>query len=415
MHQRFRRYPIGITAVCATLILLSTGCSGSKASRPDGTSGTARAPGMSSRAHFEAGADFLGRGLLDDAEREFRLALEADPNDQDALAGLGRVQVERGQYSDAVEILERATRVSSQRVSAYRTLGDAHMALGETEEAATAYRQAVALTPDNVSLRLALAHALMEVGDYNEASSICRATFRYVKNHPDREAEVYCQLGDVYSREGKQAEAISSLYKAMELNPRDPEITRTLATIAVRGGLYAEAAAACQRVLQLAPLDIAAKKQLAWINFKLERYPLPIKHYEALVASLGTVDRYYLAQAYVKSQKTDRAVELFREVVRADPENYKGVYCNMAYAYYDATRYQRAIEVAHEGLSGDSANACLKFCWAQALDKMGRHEEAIPIFEQVMSDPVYAESAQRELERQRRIIRLLKTKEKSKG
>jgi tetratricopeptide (TPR) repeat protein len=113
--------------------------------------------------------------------------------------------------------------------------------------------------------------------------------------------------------------------------------------------------------------------------------------------------------------KTDRAVELFRQVVRADPENYKGVYCNMAYAYYDATRYQRAIDVANEGLSGDSANACLKFCWAQALDKMGRHEEAIPIFEQVMSDPVYAESAQRELERQRRIIRLLKTKEKSDG
>jgi tetratricopeptide (TPR) repeat protein len=166
-------------------------------------------------------------------------------------------------------------------------------------------------------------------------------------------------------------------------------------------------------VLQLSPLDVDAKKQLAWVNFKLERYPVSIKHYEALGESLGTVDRYYLAQAYAKTNKTDRAVELFRSVVRSDPQNYQGVYCNMAYAYYDATRYQRAIEAAREGLSGDSANACLKFCWAQALDKMGRHEEAIPVFEAALADPAYTESAQRELERQRRIVRLLKTKENS--
>jgi len=108
----------------------------------------------------------------------------------------------------------------------------------------------------------------------------------------------------------------------------------------------------------------------------------------------------------------DRAIELFREVARADPSNYKGVYCNMAYAYYDANRYQRAIDTVREGLNGDSASACLRFCWAQALDKLGRHEDAIPVFETVLNDPAYSESAKRELERQRRIVRLLKSKDR---
>jgi len=220
-------------------------------------------------------------------------------------------------------------------------------------------------------------------------------------------------LGEIYSREGKAAEAVSALYRAAELDPRDTEIARSTAAAASRGGLYAEAATACQRVLQLSPLDLGAKKQLAWVNFKLERYPVSIKHYESLGESLGTVDRYYLAQAYAKTNKTDRAVELFRAVVRTDPQNYKGVYCNMAYAYYDATRYPRAIEAAKEGLANDSTNACLKFCWAQALDKLGRHEEAIPIFEAALADPAYSENAQRELERQRRIVRLLKSKDKT--
>lgn len=394
--------------------IAAAGCSGSKPPAPTpGAGAVSAAPAPAGRSHVATGADLLRRGLYDDAEREFRLALETEPNNQDALAGLGQVQVHRGQYTDAVPVLERATRVSSQMVTAFRALGDAHLALGELDKAAVAYQQAVALAPDDVPLRLALARSLTEAGDYNEANSVCRQTLRFVKNAPDRQAQVHRQMGETFSRAGKSSEALSSLYRAQELDPRNPEIARSLATAAARGGLYAEAATACQRVLELAPLDIDAKKQLAWVNFKLERYPLAIKHYEALGDSLGTVDRYYLAQAYAKTNKTDRAIELFRSVVRMDPQNYKGVYCNMAYAYYDATRYQRAIEVIQEGLVNDGTNACLKFCWAQALDKLGRHEDAIPVFEAASADPAYSDSAQRELERQRRIVRLLKTKDKT--
>ena len=203
---------------------------------------------------------------------------------------------------------------------------------------------------------------------------------------------------------------MSAYYKASELNPRDPGLTRGLATCAIRAGLYAEAAAAYTKLLQLAPLDLEAKKQLGWVNFKLERYPLAISHYEAIRDSLGTVDRYYLAQAYANSNKPDRAVEQYREVVRLDKDNYKGVYCNMAYAYYEANRYESVIKIVHEGLAADSASGCLHFCWAQALDKLGRHADAIPVFEAALVDPAYADAAKRELERQRRIVRLLQSK-----
>ena len=330
----------------------------------------------------------------------------------DAIAGLGQVEAARGDYSDALPHLERATRISSQMVSAFRSLGDAYAATGDLPRAVTAYRQAVALAPTDVEMRLSLARSLIEVGEYGEARSVCNEAIRLSKGNPDVLAQSYIGLAEAFSGEGKIPESMAAAYRAAELAPRNAEISRALAGCAVRSGLYAEAATAYNRVLQLVPLDIAAKKQLAWVNFKLERYPVAIKNYEAVGDSLGTVDRYYLAQAYAKSNKVDRAVELFREVVGTDPQNYKGVYCNMAYAYYDASRYQRAIEVAREGLAGDSASACLRYCWAQALDKLGKHEEAIPMFEAVLADPAYAEAAKRELERQRRIVRLLKTKER---
>ncbi len=415
MREPFR--PAMIRSACLMVLGVALGCSSHAppSAAPNTSAGApsvSAAPNVDIKGHIAAGADLLKRGLLDDAEHEFRLALEIDANNLDAIAGLGQVEVARGQYSEALPHLERATRVSPQMVSAFRALGDAYAATGDLPRAATAYRQAVALAPADVDMRLALAHSLIEIGDYAEAQSVCMEAVQLSKGSPAVLARSYSRLGEAYSREGMTPEAMASAYKAVELAPRDVEVARGLAECAVHGGLYAEAATAYNRVLQLAPLDIAAKKQLAWVNFKLERYPGAIKNYEAVGDSLGTVDRYYLAQAYAKSNKVDRAVELYREVVRADPQNYKGVYCNMANAYYESNRYQRAIEVAREGLAGDTASACLRYCWAQALDKLGRHEEAIPVFEALLTDPAYAEPAKRELERQRRIVRLLKTKER---
>jgi tetratricopeptide (TPR) repeat protein len=415
MPQRFAS--IALRTLCLAALGAMAGCSSHAVQQEApssmvGTSATAEAA-KSGKAHVAAGRDFLRRGNLEAAEREFRQALEADANDLEAIAGLGQVEVARGQYSEGVAHLERATRVPSQMVAALRSLGDAYAATGDVTRAATAYRQAVALAPADIDLRLALARSLTEIGEYGEAKSVCADAIRLAKGNPTTLAQAYRQLGEVCSREGSTPEAFAALYKAAELDPRDTGIAKSLATCAVRAGLYAEAATAYARVLKLAPLDVDAKKQLAWVNFKLDRFPVAIKHYEAVGDSLGTVDRYYLAQAYAKSNRADRAVELFRDVVRIDPENYKGVYCNMAYAYYEASRYQRAIEAAREGLSKDSSSACLHFCWAQALDKLGRHEEAIPVFETVLNDPAYSESAKRELERQKRIVRLLKSKEKS--
>jgi tetratricopeptide (TPR) repeat protein len=418
MLKRSPRFALGL-GLAALLAATNAGCaSHERPQTPPESAPNRQAPSSAvskaeeARRQVQAGNDYLKHEQYDDAEHAYRLALEADPASQEALAGLGQVAVKRGRYTEALPLLERATRVPTQIVSAFRSMGDAYAAIGELEKASVAYRQAVALAPNDLSMRASLARSLTETGAYDEALDVCRGSLRVARNDPGMLARAYAQLGEVLSRSGRVADAVSAYYKASELAPRDAELARGFATCAARAGLYAEAASAYGRVLAISPLDVNAKRQKAWVNFKLERWQNSIKDYESVRDSLGTVDRYYLAQAYARLSKTDRAVEHFREVIRLDPENYKGVYCNMAYAYYDANRYDRAISVIQEGLKADSGSACLKYCWAQALDKLGRHEEAIPMFEAVLGDPTYAETAQRELERQKRIVRLLRSKEK---
>ncbi len=396
----------------SALLVLTVGCASHAPPRaaPEAAAAKAVSRQEEARRQVQAGNDLLARGQYDGAEHAFRLAMEADPTSLEAVSGLGRVEVHRGRYSEALPLLERATRASGQMIAAFQSLGDAYAATGDLSRSAGAYRQALALAPGDLDLRLSLAHSLTGIGEFSEAEEICSGSIRSAREDPRKLSRVERELGEIYCGQGRSPDAMSAYYKAAELDPRDPEVTRGLAACALRSGLYAEAAAAYTRLLQLVPLDLSAKKQLAWVNFKLERYPVAVGHYEAIRDSLGTVDRYYLAQAYAKANKVDRAIEQFREVIRLDRENYKGVYCNMANAYYDANRYESAIRVAHEGLLADSTSGCLRFCWAQALDKLGRHEDAIPVFEAVVADPAFADAAKRELERQRRIVRLLHSK-----
>jgi tetratricopeptide (TPR) repeat protein len=178
------------------------------------------------KSHVAAGRELLKRDLLDEAEREFRLAIEADANDLEAVAGLGQVEVARGQYSEGMAHLERATRGLGQMVSALRSLGDAYSATGDMTRAASAYRQAVALAPADIDLRLALVRSLTEIGEYAEARAVCSDAIRLAKGNSATLSQAYRQMGEVYSREGNTPEAFAALYKAAELDRGIPKSRR---------------------------------------------------------------------------------------------------------------------------------------------------------------------------------------------
>jgi Tfp pilus assembly protein PilF len=56
---------------------------------------------------FQAGQDALAQGKLDEAERNFRQVLQADPQAGAAYANLGVVYMRRKQWSEALESLQK--------------------------------------------------------------------------------------------------------------------------------------------------------------------------------------------------------------------------------------------------------------------------------------------------------------------
>lgn len=98
--------------------------------------------------YVRAGREHLSRGAYAKAQMAFEQARTYDPVNAAALAGLGEVAFEQGDYAAAVEKLRAAVRVD--RNSRYLTmLGNSYFKMGQHKQALEQYKRALQLQPSN--------------------------------------------------------------------------------------------------------------------------------------------------------------------------------------------------------------------------------------------------------------------------
>ena len=89
---------------------------------------------------------------LDEALEYAERAVKRDPAPH-ILDTLGWVYYRLGRFTDALKVIEEASRQLSEDAVVFEHLGDIHLALGNREEARTAFERALQLQPDNIDLR----------------------------------------------------------------------------------------------------------------------------------------------------------------------------------------------------------------------------------------------------------------------
>jgi tetratricopeptide (TPR) repeat protein len=87
-------------------------------------------------------------GKLDLAENEYVRVLRAQPDQFDALHGLGTLQAQQSRYGEALQNLSAAVKLRPNDIGALSNLGIAYANLGRSSEALSCYDRALALKPD---------------------------------------------------------------------------------------------------------------------------------------------------------------------------------------------------------------------------------------------------------------------------
>ena len=107
-------------------------------------------------------------GQLAQAERLYREILEQVPTHFDALHFVGGLQYQKGQYGAAVDLFQRAIRISPGQAAAYSNLGLALQKLKKFDQALASYERALSIKPDFVEAQQSL-EALLRVNTGTKA------------------------------------------------------------------------------------------------------------------------------------------------------------------------------------------------------------------------------------------------------
>jgi tetratricopeptide (TPR) repeat protein len=101
--------------------------------------------------YTKLGAEYLAQGLIPEAEQEFQTALNADPNNAAAHAGLAQVRERSGSADEARTEAQASIRLSP-NVDAYMVLARVDLQAGQLAAAAAEVSNALRLEPGNTAV-----------------------------------------------------------------------------------------------------------------------------------------------------------------------------------------------------------------------------------------------------------------------
>ena len=256
---------------------------------------------------------------LQEAEKQYRKALEIRPDHFEAHLGLGTVLLLLGQRQEAFLHLGEAVRIGPDAAEAHQLLGYALSTAGQTEAAIRHWQRALALAPDQPAVRLQLATALIETGRVDEAETYLQELAATDPTNP----AVLTARGMLRLRQGRFREALHDLTAAVRRRDDMPRAHLYLGTVRNQLGMTEQAVAAFRRAIELRPDFPQALNNLAWI---------------------------YATAQDDEHRRPKQAVELAERAVQLTGRGNPSLLDTLAAAYATAGRFDDAVATAREAM-----------------------------------------------------------------
>jgi tetratricopeptide (TPR) repeat protein len=178
------------------------------------------------------GVEALEQGDLETADARFALALEYNPHFVEPLVNQGLVELQRGNFRHARQLLARAKRLNSDIAQPHHGLGVLAEREHRPDVASKHYREALAVDPGFAPSRQNLARLLFAAGQYEHA----RVEFkRLVEVAPDQPAG-YSGLAECLLHLNRVPEADAIVREGYTKFPDSAELVMLQARTLLRGG-----------------------------------------------------------------------------------------------------------------------------------------------------------------------------------
>jgi Tfp pilus assembly protein PilF len=251
------------------------------------------------------GDAYLERKNAAKAEEAFRLALERQNEDADAILGLAQVAQLKGDTALASAYLDRAKQSTVNSGETLQRFALVAWEAGRFEEANQALTEALKLKPDDPAFHVALGTTWLKKPDLVEAERAFRRALQLQADNP--QTQMY--LGYTLMLQGKYADARELLEKSLVKQPTVPQTFYYLGLISQEQGDDQTAIQHFRKTLQLSP-------SYTEVHVGLGRSYLNLKDYRQAQAELELAvklnpndiqSHYQLAVLYARLKDPQRA------------------------------------------------------------------------------------------------------------
>ncbi len=204
------------------------------------------------RESFEllnAGVAAVNRGDYKEAVEHLQRCADMALNSFRAHYYLGVALNGDRRYADAVVALKIALDLDPTHLQAHVALGDAYLRQGDTDEAEADYYRALKLRPEYPQALDGIARVYEARADDNQAEQFYRRAIDSNRGY----ADAYTHLGDLFLRLGRLDEAVELLVEAVSIRPDFAAGLNRLALAYSRLGLHNEAVSTIQEAIDLEP------------------------------------------------------------------------------------------------------------------------------------------------------------------
>lgn len=263
---------------------------------------------------------------LKGAESTLKQAIETS-KDPLAYYNLGMVYKKDGKFAEAKAAFLDALNAAAAGEIAYKAatqLGMLHATQGDLPNAKYYFERAVALAPANAKYHYNLALILHQSGENERAIRELDEAIKLGSENP----QTYMYIARLFSELGKNAQAEEALRRALREAPKDPVILSQMGDMLVAQAKWAPAIQVFKELYENSP-KTAEKAQALYNMGKVYLSLRDFKNAEKALEGAYQLDMMnedalvLLADAYVQNGQAHRAVTLYKESLRLNPDNLK--------------------------------------------------------------------------------------------
>ena len=205
------------------------------------------------RNYLSYGSIFFERGYMSEAEHFLQLALRDDPDNSEALYGLGSIYLAQNKTADARTTFERVIKLPQRYPgtlpNAWNNLGLLSAREGHTDDAIQQFQQALQLDPDHFIALENLGNAYRQAKRWDDA----KVTFQHALQLNPESPEANYAMGMVYAQTNDEDHAFEFLQKAIAEKPAYPEALNNLGVLYLRKNQAADAEKSFKEAIRVAP------------------------------------------------------------------------------------------------------------------------------------------------------------------